>query len=71
MAVTTIYSGKYFFDQDESSLWYMIPIELRETWDRLSQVENCWEFDGWKQFEDLRLSGGISGIVFESPIKQN
>lgn len=58
---------RYFFDQDDSGHWYMLPEELRDTWNRLSQMSNGWEYDGWQQIEDCRLNGGISQITFEAP----
>lgn len=58
---------RYFFTQDESSHWYMIPVELKEVWDRLAHLDDCWEYDAWRQIEEHRLGGGINDITFEKP----
>lgn len=58
---------RYFFAQDESSHWYMLPVRLKEQWDCLSQKPNGWEYDGWLEIEEHRLDGGIESITFENP----
>lgn len=55
----------YFFDQDTSSHWYMIPFDMRDNWNKLN-IEN--EDDVYEMFEEVfgqyRLSGGIEHINF-------
>lgn len=57
---------RYFFDQDDSSHWYLIPENLREEWYRLSEIEDSWELDEWQQFENCRIDG-ISSWTFTDP----
>lgn len=65
---------KYYFTQDESSHWYMIPVELRNQWNDLyekiltvGEYSDEWyflidEFD--VIFSKYRTGGGISDIEF-------
>lgn len=62
---------KYFFSQDESSHWYMIPADRREEWGKAQQLNldtdegyNAWVEGNW---EDYRTGGGISHIEFIIP----
>lgn len=59
---------KYFFDQDDDSHWYMIPIERREEWQNAGHL-NLDTDKGYKEWqkghwEDYRTGGGISDIEF-------
>lgn len=71
---------RYFFDQDESSHWYMIPVRLREEWKRWEYLceryySECEMMDSEVNemevldsiFDKCRLSGGINYITFENP----
>lgn len=63
----------FFFDQDESGHWYMIPTGRRELWNKLNNIDT--ETDGWygqwtqAGFDDFRTGGGISDIEFV-PVKE-
>ncbi len=65
---------RYFFDQDCSSHWYMIPSNLRKVWDEFT-VNDIDDEDYDKQdafesiFSGFRLGGGISEYEFLNPIK--
>lgn len=64
---------RYFFDQDDSSHWYMVPEELQEEW--MEWSDTTYEDQmGEERFESLtdkfdqyRLGGGINHIMFERP----
>ena len=65
-------SGKWFFGQDESSHWYMIPFELRDKWQEMTlndfdddDYEDIEEFE--RLFGEYMLGGGIESYVFENP----
>jgi hypothetical protein len=58
----------YFFDQDDSGHWYMIPSDIREKWNKLKTLdldENdnylIWCESG---MNDYMIGGGISNINF-------
>lgn len=56
---------KYFFAQDESCHWYMIPVLLRERWERLNREETDEAEDIINtEFSQYRTGGGISDIEF-------
>jgi hypothetical protein len=62
---------KYFFDQDDSSHWYMIPAERRVEWNKAKEMDmeidyshKAWCDAGW---DDYRTGGGISDIEFTIP----
>jgi hypothetical protein len=70
---------RYFFDQDESSHWYMIPEEKRVRWEALNEkademeaegketfVEDCYA-DIENEFSEYRLDGGIRYYSFTDP----
>lgn len=63
----------YFFDQDESSHWYMLPIELKEKWVEMTTNDIGDDYDKQEEFQDLfneyMLGGGINNISFENPNK--
>jgi hypothetical protein len=67
----SIENKRYFFDQDESSHWYLIPEEWRDEWEKLNdeEVENAWELDEWQKYEDCRIDG-ITDYSFENPIEK-
>jgi hypothetical protein len=64
--------GRFFFDQDCSSHWYMVPLELKEEWNRLNtddedDQDTIDEFNDF--FGEYTLGGDITQITFENPIK--
>ena len=71
---------RFFFDQDCSSHWYMIPVKLKDEWNRLNtsgiirngdddedDQDTLDEFES--VFGEYSLGGGITHITFENPIK--
>jgi hypothetical protein len=61
---------KYFFAQDDSCHWYMIPVEKRELWNELNSIDtetDHW-YDRWCDagFDSYRTDG-ISHIEFVIP----
>ena len=64
-------SERYFFDQDCSSHWYMVPVSLREDWVLLNTDDED-DYDTISKFESkfgqYSLGGGITNITFENPI---
>lgn len=66
------YNKPHFFAQDESSHWYMIPVDLRDRWQQLNN--QLPEIEGWDEedynsaiddeFGDFRTGGGIGHIEF-------
>lgn len=58
---------RYFFSQDESSHWYMIPEDKRELWEELNNMEDGWDDERWC-FDEYRTGGGIEQISFENPL---
>lgn len=62
---------RFFFDTDCSSHWYMIPIELKESWNLLntSNEDDDETIDKFNEvFSEYRVGGGITNISFENPI---
>lgn len=63
---------KFFFTQDDSCHWYMIPVEKRDRWRQLNKRRP--EIEGWDEYDyddaindefgDYRTGGGISDIEF-------
>lgn len=65
-------SERFFFSQDCSSHWYMIPLSLKSEWDRLNtddedDYDTIDEFS--KLFSQYMTGGGITHITFENPEK--
>lgn len=65
-------SGKWFFSQDQDSHWYMIPSELYDKWQEMTQNDfDDDDYEGVEEFEktfgEYRTGGGISHIIFENP----
>lgn len=63
---------RFFFDQDSSSHWYMVPVDLKEQWNKLNtsdedDQDTIDEFE--KIFAEYRTGGDISSITFENPSK--
>lgn len=63
---------RFFFSQDCSSHWYMVPVRLKEEWNRLNtddedDQDTLDEFNS--VFGEYSLGGGITHITFENPIK--
>ena len=60
---------RYFFAKDDSCHWYMVPEDLREEWDRLSDYGD--DDDAIDEFEDkfgeFRTGGGINHYSFLDP----
>lgn len=58
---------RYFFDQDNDSHWYLIPVERREAWNRWLDLdpdaEEAWDAPEWAR----PLGGGVSAISFTEP----
>lgn len=59
---------KYFFAQDDSCHWYMIPAERRKEWEKACNLNlgtdkgyAQWCKGGW---EDYMTGGGIEDIEF-------
>jgi len=70
---------RFFFDQDESSHWYMIPEEKRGRWDALNEkagelqergketmLEDLYG-DMGDEFSEFRLDGGVRYYSFTDP----
>jgi len=59
---------KFFFSQDDSCHWYMIPVERREEWSKASDLNLDTDegYDEWQNgnWEDYRTGGGIGDIEF-------
>jgi hypothetical protein len=59
----------YFFDQDDSGYWFMIPSDKREKWIEVKTLDLDEENDNYKiwlesHMEDYMIGGGISNINF-------
>lgn len=62
----------FFFTQDDSCHWYMIPVEKRERWNFLNMIaesQNEETSEGANElindeFGEYRTGGGISDIEF-------
>lgn len=69
----------YFFTQDDSSHWYMVPVDKRERWTRLTN--RLPEIEGWDEYDydnaidnefgHFRTNGGIDHIEFIPSLTQN
>ena len=63
----------FFFDQDESGHWYMIPADRREEWSKAREmnIDTDEGYDQWCKagWDDFRTGGGIGDIEF-IPVKQ-
>lgn len=58
---------RYFFAQDESSHWYIIPERLRAEWYEWTQLDPDNE-DSWSPPKGARrLDGGPQAVTFENP----
>jgi hypothetical protein len=64
-------SSRYFFDQDESSHWYMVPLELKEQWDVFTVNDlDDEDVDRFNEiFGEYMTGGGITDISFSDPQK--
>lgn len=59
---------RFFFSQDDSCHWYMVPTELRETWNALRYSEVPDDIDTFiRLFGQYRCDGGINYITFADP----
>lgn len=56
---------RFFFDTDDSSHWYMIPLELRERWKELNRAED-WDTVN-NEFEQYRLYESPQWNSFTDP----
>ncbi len=62
-------SERFFFSQDGDSHWYMIPVSLKERWNKYSNEDSDEAEDIINsEFGQFRTGGGISNITFENPI---
>lgn len=64
--------GRFFFDQDCSSHWYMVPADMKSKWNELNTDDEDDQdtIDLFEEaFGEYRLGGGITHITFENPIK--
>lgn len=67
----------YFFSQDDSCHWYIIPVHLRERWNYLHQCAQSNHEDTAEKYNDMindefgqyRTGGGIDNIEFYLPEK--
>lgn len=61
-------AGTFFFSQDESCHWYMIPTERREEWSKARDLdlETDEGYEEWQKgnWEDYMTGGGIGDIDF-------
>jgi hypothetical protein len=59
---------KFFFSQDDSCHWYMIPVERREEWEKARDLnlDRDEGYDEWQKgnWEDYMTGGGIDDIEF-------
>ncbi len=63
-------NDRFFFDQDESSHWYMIPLSLKSRWLSLNSQNDDESNDLVdSEFGEYRTNGGITDISFENPQK--
>ena len=70
--MTYIPPKKYFFAQDSDSHWYMIPAEMRETWNKYTVNDIAWDdYEKQEEFTNLffgyMTGGGINHIEFIIP----
>jgi hypothetical protein len=60
---------RYFLSQDNSSHWYLVPVENREEWDAWCNLdeddEAAWDAPDFAR----RLDGGPNGITFSDPVE--
>lgn len=61
-------AGTFFFAQDDSCHWYMIPTERREEWSKARDLdlETDEGYEEWQKgdWEDYMTGGGIGDIDF-------
>lgn len=61
-------TGTFFFSQDDSCHWYMIPTERREEWSKARDLdlETDEGYEEWQKgnWEDYMTGGGIGDIDF-------
>lgn len=60
----------YFFAQDDSCHWYMIPTQFREEWNKADSLQGNNEEAYEKAmdiFDEFRTDGGIGHIEFYLP----
>ena len=57
---------KYFFAQDDSCHWYMIPVEKRTRWNEVNKMDIDTDegYEAWQEFNDYLTGGGIGDIEF-------
>ena len=46
---------KYFLKRGIDDARYMIPENLKETWERLHKKEDRGEYDGWIEIENYKV----------------
>lgn len=57
---------KHFLGQDLYGNWYCIPEDLRETWNRLINRLDAYNYDAWTIIENYKTD--ISKLTFENPV---
>lgn len=65
---------RYYFTQDPSSHWYLLPVKFREEFEALSEIACNDDEAGYDagdiidtKFGEYRTGGGIGHITFENP----
>lgn len=60
---------RYFFAQDDSCHWYLVPADRRAEWTELANLpeedERAWDAPEWAE----RLNGGPGSYTFTDPIE--
>lgn len=56
---------KYFIAQDVYSNWYCLPEDQRETWNRLINKPDAFNYDAWTIIEEYKVD--IEKLTFENP----
>lgn len=60
---------RYFFDQDNSSHWYLVDADKRKDWDAWNELDEDDE-EGWEEPDyATRINGGASNYTFADPIE--
>lgn len=58
---------RYFFDQDSSSHWFMVPESIRETWEAWRYLDDSLQ-EAWTPPDGaIPLGSYPNGISFENP----
>ena len=61
--------GRFFFDTDNDSHWFLVPLERKDEWDAWCSLdeddENAWDAPEWAR----PLGGDPSRISFVDPLE--